>query len=178
MKTLKEIYFNEEKTNKILFHGSPENFDKFHQKEWVAFDGQKVTAPIWLSFDKNFAKLYAKGKNGTIYTIEANLNKTFPDKPLMKEEGNYYIPTDFGEELIDYFLETNAFGMDSEDYNSAEETLKEVDKLNYDVLETKTMFDWMKKNGYDSFEVRGDGPTNIAVFDANQLKIIKKEHNK
>lgn len=163
-------------SNKIYYHGSKKELEKFtlDQEQWTAFDGKKIDRPVWLTPSKKFAKLHA-GAHGWIYTVEVNVNKTFPDKELYEESGNYYVPTDFGEKIIQDIMKSNMFGVENDDWDDAEEYLQVIDRLNYDIIETKDFTDWLKGNGYDSSEIRGDGPTNLLVFDPNKIRIIKKE---
>lgn len=93
----------------------------------------------------------------------------------MEKEGNYYIPTAFGQEILDYLISVNAFGLTEDDEYEANQVLREISNLSYDILETKVMIDWFLANGYDSFSVSGDGPINLAVLDPSKLKIVKKD---
>ena len=42
----------------------------------------------------------------------------------------------------------------------------------YPAMENGHMINWLRKNGYDSFYVLGDGPKNLGVLDISKLKII------
>lgn len=139
---------------------------------WKAFDGKTVISPVWFTPDIEFAKLYA-GHHGEV--LEAHLEpvKTFPLFPLRTKLGNYVEPTEYGQSLINDMLSQGMFGLSPEDEYDAEEILKSIDRLDYDVLETSDFISWLVSNGYDSFLVRGDGPTNIAVLDKNIIKDVK-----
>ena len=155
----------------LWFHGNQSKFDKFIQSEdWTAFDGVRVKRPVWLSPEKKFAKLYAT-QHGYVYTVEYKPSgKTFPDHELTTFD-RYIELTPFGESLKDDLIDANVF----DDEDEAESMVKEISNLSYDVMETSWMMNWLKKNGYSAFEVRGDGPTNLAVIDIENIHIVKRE---
>jgi hypothetical protein len=171
--TLLNYLFETMKPNNVLYHGSPNKFDHFEQKPWKAFDGKTITAPIWLSPNKKFAAANA-GLNGWVYEVATHNLHTFPDQDLRLQKGNYIVPSALGEKLLEDMITTGMFGLGDDDWYEAEEILKSIDRLDYDVLETGDFIEWLKKNGYNSFMVRGDGPTNIAVLDANNIKILRR----
>ena len=178
-KVLADYLSKKEKLNegkqKVYFHGSEENISSFSRPtKWIAFDQKTTDRPLWLSSDKKFAELYA-GHNGWVYTVVPNVTKTFPDKELYKKDGNYYSLTPFGEKLLEDIVKSGMFEVGEDEWHEAEEILKSINNLDYGTLETKDFIDWLKQNGYDSFEVRGDGPTNLAVIDPTKIKIHKKE---
>lgn len=156
-----------------LYHGNQSKFVKFVQgKDWVAFDGKKIKRPVWLSPDKKFAELYARPQ-GYVYTVDYNPKKLFPGQDELTEfSGRYIELTPFGEKLRDDLISMGVV----EDDEEAESLVKEISNLGYDVMETSFMIDWLTANGYSAFEVRGDGPTNIAVMDINNITIINREH--
>lgn len=165
----------ESSSNQIFYHGSPEKIEDFSQKPWVAFDGETVKRPIWVSPDKNFAKLYAK-HNGYIHHVKVKTSNIFPKEDLLKFEGRYLVPTEYGQELLNTILKEKWFDVEDEDDEyGAMEILKSIDNLDYGTLETKTFIDWLNKKGYDGFQVKGDGPINIAVLDKNKIKIVDRE---
>jgi hypothetical protein len=188
--TLFEILFGESEDSPEIDPGGPVNLGRFYfhgskaphriengagnlrQLPWTAYDGKKVLAPIWVSPDPKFAKLYASAR-GWVYKVKLNgLQKTFPLEDVMVMDGNYYVPSPYGESIIQDMLDRSMFNLKSDDYYEAEEILKSVALLHYDTLETKDFIDWLKDNGYDSFKVRGDGPTNIAVLDTSNVEIV------
>ena len=164
----------ESSSNQIFYHGSSKEFDDFSQEMWTAFDNKKIKRPIWISPEKDFAKLYAR-EGGYIYHVLLKTSKTFPTKEIYKKEGRFNIPTEYGEALLNDIVENQWFDVDEDDWHEGEQVLKSISNLDYGTLETKTFIDWLEKNGYDSFFVRGDGPTNIAVIDKNKIKIIDRE---
>lgn len=155
----------------IFYHGNQSKFDKFKQgKPWLAFDGKTIQRPVWLSPDKEFARLYA-GQHGYLYTVDYQPKKSFPDHELVEMRGRYVELTPFGESLRDDLMTSGVF----DDEDEAESIVKDISNLGYDVLETSFMVEWFKNNGYTSFQVRGDGPTNLAVMDIQNIKIVSVE---
>lgn len=153
---------------KTWYHGG--KLDLNTVRSWRAFDGKTITpAPIWLTDDRSFAELYARKNNGDVQKVLVDSQKTFPDQDLMHWEGKYYVPTVFGEQLIEDMFSSNMFDLNSGDYDEATELLKSIDRLNYDIIETGDFISWLKRNGYDSAYVRGDGPKNLMVLDPSVL---------
>jgi hypothetical protein len=155
----------------VMYHGGKLDLNSI--RSWRAFDDKTIKpAPIWLTDDRSFAELYANKSDGIVQKVLVAVKKTFPDQDLIHWEGRYLVPTPFGEQIIQDMLSSNMFGVESEDYDEAFQLLKAIDNLNYDIIETGDFISWLKKNGYDSTWVRGDGPKNLMVIDNSILTIV------
>lgn len=160
-----------------LYHGGSLRLSE-PQKPFMGFDGKPINPrPIWLTSDIDFAQLYADKKDGDVYKVVAEPRKTFPDKPLRVREGNYIVPSLFGEQLIEDIVNDGMFGLGDGEYDEAEQILKAIDNLDYDAIETGSFVSWLKKNGYDSAWVRGDGPKNLMVLDPSILTVLPNSLN-
>lgn len=160
-----------------LYHGGNLRLNE-PQKPFMGFDGKPINPrPVWLTSDIGFARLYADRRDGDIYKVVAEPRKTFPDKPLRVKEGNYIVPSLFGEQLIEDMVNDGMFGLGDGEYDEAEQILKAIDNLNYDAIETGSFVSWLKKNGYDSVWVRGDGPKNLMILDPSIITVLPNSLN-
>lgn len=167
----------------VFYHGNSNKFAKFKQFEkWKAFDGVMVERPVWLSPNKDFAKLYAR-PSGYVYIVDYKVGKSFPDEDIVVMKGRYNELTSLGKDLLEVVMEwlsrTNQFTQDEFDNGTAEteaeEIVHEIAKCSYGTMETSWMMNWLTDNGYTSFKVTGDGPTNLAVMDVENIEILSVE---
>ena len=139
--------------------------------------GPAHEVPIFLSPSKKFATLYAHNL-GYVYTVRPRVTRTFDSEDLRVPSAKYVDDRDEytveGQKLFDAVVAGDIFPMEGEDDNGVD-YIKAILKMNYDTMEHGAMVSWLKKNGYDSFYVTGDGEKNLAVFDPNKLEIVEVE---
>lgn len=139
--------------------------------------GPAHEVPIFLSPSKKFAALYAHN-HGYVYTVRPRVTRTFDSEDLRVPSAKYVDDRDEytveGQKLFDAVVAGDIFPLEGEDDNGVD-YLKAILKMNYDTMEHGAMVSWLKKNGYDSFYVTGDGEKNLAVLDPNKLEIVEVE---
>lgn len=169
------------------FHGSRHLFDSFRTAVRETFGTGASEVPIFLTRDRSFARLHA-GNHGFIYTVRARVKRTFDPDDLIRSN-RYWPPqredlTPEGQRLYDDLAENRIFPRairpdNDEDWHSvfgdSHGLFASILKQEYDVVETTEMKRWLRAQGYDSFYVGGDGPTNLAVFDPSDLEIVSVE---
>lgn len=142
---------------------------------WTAFDRVPVDKPVWLTPSLRFARASAVGSNGYVVEVMFKPRKVFPLGPLMHMDGRFYVPTAYGETLIDAMVRGDLKLLSSgEDEQDAEDYLKSLDRLDYGLMETSAVIGWLRRNRYDACNVRGDGPVNLAVLDPRNIRILRR----
>jgi len=170
----------------VWYSGSPKKFDQFRTDVRHTFGQGPSMVPVFITQDKSFAKGYAQGPEGTIYTVRPKVRKTFDGDDMVKSSRSWPPPredmTREGQELYDDLESNRIFSnaiRDDDDYHNvfgdSQGLLANILRMDYDVLETTEFKKWLKQKGYDSFYVTGDGPKNMAVFDAGDLEILSAE---
>lgn len=141
-------------------------------RQWKFFDGGVGDSPIWVTPDMDFARKNA-GYHGFVYLVRFEPKKLFPETPLLELVGSYLETTSAGTEVLEALGRGEIFpGLSPDD---AFDTLKAIDRGDYDVMETKAMVDWLVRRGYDAMVVTGDGPTNVAVLDPTKIEVLAIE---
>ncbi len=168
-------------TNQLWYHGNRSKYNELPTRVWSPTGGPSHEVPVFLSPAKKFAELYAKG-HGYVYTVKAHVHKTFDSENLWRSGCKYVDDRDEftaeGKKFFDDLSEGKIFpNVDDPTGNSNPFTdiLKSVLRMDYDTMENGHMVSWLRKNGYDSFLVTGDGEVNLAVFDPKKIEIIETE---
>lgn len=169
----------------VWYAGSPKRFDQFQTFVRETFGHGASEVPIFLTQDKSFARAYAPGPEGTVYTVRPKVQKTFDGGELYRD--GYWPPqredlTKEGQALYDDLEANRIFpsALRSDDdyhgvFGDSRGLFASILRMEYDVLETTEMKRWLRKQGYDSFYVTGDGPKNLAVFDARDVEVLSAE---
>lgn len=167
----------------VWYHGSPKRFDEFQTGVAHTFGSGPSEVPLFFTPDKRFARDYAGGK-GTIYTVKLKARRTFDGEDLYRES-RYWPPdeddlTPAGLAMRQDLEDGKIFGPVSDDdwhsvFGDSQGLWASILQNNYDVLETTEVKRWLRKAGYDSFYVTGDGPKNIAVFHPSQVELVRAE---
>ena len=155
----------------IVYHGTGEKFDEFR------LQGSKNLGPnaIFFSQQKEVAEYYARGKAPNIQEAVIKTKNIF-DYQNKKDVDKLidYIKTKKPDEVIG-----------GETDFTIEEIIEDIKNGKFDVLETETIQNFIKKEGYDSFKLQDyTGGEAIGVFDPtiiqteSQLKQIWEEANK
>lgn len=165
---------------RLWYHGSPDRFEGFQTYEGHTFGKGPSEVPLFFSPSKSFAKMYATGPEGTIYTARLKWRKVFDGADLMTPDGDLWFPdydedlTDAGRRLYDDLAEGKVFpGVDEDDLLDG--LWRNVVRMDYDIIEDSAFKRWLKKNGYDAAYVTGDGEQNVFVFSPGQVEIIEVE---
>ena len=167
------------------YHGSPHKFDSFKSEYKHTFGGGASDTPLFLTKSLSFAKLYAR-QSGFIYTVSARVKNTFDASTFIKSDKYWPTPredlTADGQKLYDDLEGNRIFPEliknDDDEWAAMHDshgTYSSILKHDYDVMETSEMKSWLRKNGYDSFLVTGDGETNLGVMDPSLLDIVSVE---
>ena len=165
----------------LWYHGRPGR----HGKGLTMRPGVSSTSggpahaiPLFLSPAKSFARLYTD-HHGYVYTVRPHVHKTFDAYDLQTPEAKWHDAredyTEEGKQLFDDLHDGKIFPGMEDDEEEFLGTLKAILRMNYDVMEDGHMVNWLKKNGYDSFYVTGDGEKNLAVFDLRNVEVIDVE---
>lgn len=162
----------------IWYHGTEKHHGTLKVQTQHTFGTGASRTPLFFSPDKAFARMYAQGPEGVIYTARLTLKKTFSGDSLVHDDARYWPPeydelTTVGKRLYDDLEDGKVFSdIDADD---VPETLAYIAREAYDIIETTEFKRWLKRNGYDSAYVTGDGPRNVFVFSPKQVDVIKVE---
>jgi hypothetical protein len=179
-----------ETAEEAWYHGSPHRFDRFHRRTGRTFGSDESEVPIFLTHDLKFARLYA-GANGFVYTVNPLVNRTFdantfvlsdrywpPPRESLSPEGQEFYDDLAGNKIFPDLIGYGTKTEDDDEWRAMHDsygTYASILSQDYDVMETTEMKRWLLAHGYDSFLVRGDGPTNLAVFDPEKIEILSSE---
>jgi hypothetical protein len=166
---------------RLWYHGSPKRFDGFQTYEGHTFGKGSSEVPLFFSPSKSFAKMYATGPEGTLYTARLKWRKVFDGADLYGES-RYWPPayedlTPEGKALYDDLADGKVFpGVDEDDLLDGYPSLwAQILRMDYDIIEDAAFKRWLKKNGYDAAYVTGDGEQNVYVFSPSQVEIVEVE---
>ena len=118
------------------------------------------------------------GGKGTIYKVKLKWRKIFDSDKLVKNSG-FWPPereemTKEGQKLYDDLNAGKIFsGVTDDDFMDSRGLFANILNHHYDVIEDAAFKRWLKKNGYDAFYVKGDGPINVGVFSPSQVEIVE-----
>ena len=173
----------------VVYHATNIDFDKFDVSK------SNYRGLIYFTVNKNFAKKYADeivggDKPVIMYHCELNVNKVFdPEdidslnllKPIIQDlvkknykdsvTGKDYNPSGVSTIFIDGKKITNPSFDDMVNWN-----LWLARHGSWRILEGENILNYIKKNGYDALITYELNAQNIAVFDADKVKILKKEY--
>ena len=161
------------------YHGTETPFKAMETQHSHTFGLAASETPLFFSPVRSFAKMYAGGPDGTIYTANLKWRKVFDGYELSRES-RYWPPgledmTPEGKVLYEDLEEGRIFsGIDGED-EGIRDLLAGILRMDYDIIETDEFKRWLKKNGYDAAYVTGDGEKNVFVFSPKQVEIIDVE---
>ena len=176
--------------NEVWYHGSTKDFDDFATAFSHTFGDAPAETSLFFSPSKDFAKLYAAGKDGIIYEVALDFQNAFDTSNFLADENAAYPPereqlNPEGQKLYDALVNNEIFEglIKNEDdvYDEMEDQgglFYSIMLMNYDVMETPQMKQWIKSQGYDAFYVTGDGEKNLSVFSPKQVRIVGKQKNK
>lgn len=165
------------------YHGSPKRFDAFEVQHRHTFGDRPSDTPLFFTPEERFAKMYANGPHGTIYKVELKWRNVFDSDDLVQND-RYWPPdrdalTPAGQRLFDDLADGKVFsgGPVSDDdwhdvFGDSTGLFAQILRHDYDVLETTEFKRWLRRQGYDAFYVRGDGPLNVAVFSPKQVTVV------
>jgi len=165
---------------RIWYHGSPKRFDVFETYSGHTFGKNFSEIPLFFSPSKSFAKMYATGPEGTIYTVRLKWRKVFDGADLMRPGGSLWYPdydddlTDEGKRLYDDLADGKVFPGVNED-DLLDGLWRNVVRMDYDIIEDSDFKRWLQRNGYDAAFVTGDGEKNVFVFDPSQVELVGVE---
>jgi hypothetical protein len=176
--------------SEVWYHGSTKDFDDFETTFFHTFGNTAAETSLFFSPSKDFAKLYATGKDGIIYEVALDFQNAFDTSNLLSDENAAYPPereqlNPEGQKLYDALVNNEIFeGLiknEDDEYDEMEAyggSFHSIMRMDYDIMETPQMKQWMKSQGYDAFYVTGDGEKNISVFSPKQVRIVGKQKNK
>jgi len=173
----------EKKAAALWYHGSPERFEGMETSVRHTFGLTPSEVPLFFSSSKSFAKGYAPGPDGTIYTARLKWRKVF-DGAALYTNTPYWPPeyddlTPDGKELYDDLAAGRIFSGVGEDdwsvFGDSQGLFANILHNHYDVIETSEFKKWLKKNSYDAAYVTGDGEINVFVFSPKQVEIVGVE---
>lgn len=162
----------------LWYHGREEE-GPLHTYVGRTFGEGESEVPLFFSPSKSFAKMYARGPEGVIYTARLKWRKVF-DSDNLYRESKFWPPeyedlTPEGKALYDDLADGKVFpGLDEDDLlnGSSASLWAQILRMDYDVIETAEFKRWLRKNGYDAAYVTGDGEQNIFVFSPRQVEIV------
>lgn len=167
--------------SRLWYHGSPKRFEGFKTYEGHTFGKGLSEVPLFFSPSKSFAKMYATGPEGTIYTARLTWRKVFDGGDLY-QDSRYWPPeyedlTPEGKTLYDDLSDGKVFpGVDEDDLLDGYPSLwAQILRMDYDIIEDAAFKRWLKKHGYDAAYVTGDGEQNVFLFSPNQVEIVEVE---
>ena len=166
---------------RLWYHGSEKRFESFKTYEGHTFGKRSSEVPMFFSPSKSFAKMYATGPEGIIYTARLKWRKVFDSEDLYRES-RYWPPeyedlTPEGKTLYDDLADGKVFpGVDEDDLLDGYPSLwAQILRMDYDIIEDAAFKRWLKKHGYDAAYVTGDGEQNVFLFSPNQVEIVEVE---
>lgn len=173
----------EKKAAALWYHGSPKRFEGMETSVRHTFGRTPSEVPLFFSPSKSFAKGYAPGPDGTIYTARLKWRKVFDGGDLYTNTP-YWPPeyddlTPDGKELYEDLAAGRIFSGVGEDdwsvFGDSQGLFANILNNHYDVIETTEFKKWLKKNSYDAAYVTGDGEINVFVFSPQQVEIVGVE---
>ena len=162
------------------YHGAPEPFEAFEVRHGLTFGQGASEVPLFFSPSRSFAEGYAVGPDAVVYTVRLRWRKIFDSGDLYVDDGSPYWPPELGSltaagrKLYDDLASGRVFPeLDEEGLVEGHPSLwQNILRMDYDLIETTELKNWLKSNGYDAALVTGDGPTNVFVFSPDQVEIV------
>ena len=171
-----------------LYHGTHANFDKFDEKFYLTGVGEMAYGwGVYLSNSINTAKEYSPG--GQIMTVQVPEGKYLDSRRISKAEAS---------KLAHAFYKSYLSGKGGELYKGSEKEFWDYEcscienvpdgSYLYGTISTflgsdKEASEWLHSMGYVGLRFPGHNQStgerfmNYVIFDANDVKIIKKEKN-